>query len=1410
MKSPEINHLFQKRSILNLLLPFYFLFFISSLNSQTLENKGLKDLNLQGSATTEYNVNYGSDGNGIIQVMTLNSNGASSAQNNLFSNPKSIFPYFDLRLIGIVTPVRDQVLTNGPGWAFAAIGAMESGWLRLGLGLYDLSEKNLVTCHGFDYNVCTPGNYQMAAAYFSRAGGPISENDNPYTGINCNSTCSPFTYVPVAYASEARFLPGDSAVIQQALLDYGAIATTMYYDNTYYNSSDYTYYYSGANIPNHGVLIVGWDDNKITAGGTGAWIVKNSFGSSWGEDGYFYVSYNDSQFLSSNAIFPGKKTWDPNGALYYYDKFGWIKNTGFSNSIGYGVVKYVATKNHMIQRVGTYASVENTILDFEVYDDFDGVNLTNLLDSVNNKLCTFPGYYTFDFDSAIPVNQGDDFYIKVKYNSPNASMPIPLESNSAGYVSNATIETGKCWISNDASTWTAIGNGTAELSDLCIKAYGIDTLQPIANFKANKTSIYVGDSVNFLDQSIGSPASWTWTFTGGTPGSSSLQNPQNIKYNTPGRFNVKLTISSSNGTHSLTKYFYIEVNVVPPIAKFIADETTIANGDTVNFTDLSEGNPISWIWNFPGGTPSTSTAQNPANIVYNTPGSYNVSLTITNPLATKTITKYKYINVIQNGACGTLSHRIISDSSVNYTFIGGSVWGYIAGHNSYGMAQYADRFENQSNFSIRGLYAKIPQAYAAFPGSTIQYKVWDENAQGKPGNEIYHKVLQINSITPSTSAYYYVPFDSLVDISGNYFVGFSINYFNPCDTIINNVMMNRPATFNTAYLYENGVWMSFFDKFGGGLGYTSLDMMVDMCMSPPAPFPFNVTGGGIYCSGGAGVDVGIDGSETDATYELFLDNVSTGIILQGTGNPLSFGSQTAVGAYTVVGTNAFGTTNMNGVANITLAYSPIADFEANDTIIGTGDMINFTDLSTNNPTSWSWNFSGGNPPNSALQSPTNILYNYMGFYDVSLTVTNNCGSDQMIKQDYIQVMPDDSLLVFGFLTYDNLITPQTPMNNVKMYIKSITQITLDSVITDNVGYYVFDSLSGGTSYIIEPYYDTKTWGGSNSGDALLIMLHFVGLANLTGLPFQAADVNADGTINSADALNVQQRFVGMIQSYVAGNWVPTFDTIAFNGHSQQLDIQGLCFGDVNQSYIPPMVRNISGVIVSQYEDINAAHDKQITIPVKIEENAEIGAISMIIDYNPDLIKINNVKMNGESNNLLYYTNNGELRISWFSLTPLNLQAGDIILTVDCSLQSDQVDITKTQKSNSDIIFNIEGSSIFSDKSGNRIPQVQISIPKLELDNNAFDYEFTLNNNYPNPFTNTTEINYTLPVEGLAKLQIYNLLGEVVEVLTNENQSAGNYKVVFDGSQMDSGIYYYTLVFEGSGKILSETKKMIIQ
>lgn len=380
---------------------------------------------------------------------------------------------YDLRTLNLVTPVKIQG-NCGCCWTFATMGSIESYWKKQGLGDYDLSEQNLRTCHGFVYGSCDGGNNEMSTAYLSRRNGPVSETDDSYDTLS-GALCNP-GFIPLAYVAEARFLPKDTPTIKQAIMDYGALYTNMHWDVSFYNPGNYTYYYNSTGSTNHAILLVGWDNNKVTAGGTGAWIIKNSWSTAWGENGYFYISYNDTKVLSSVAYFPSRLEYNQNSFLYMHDELGWLSGYGFGNSIAYGLLMYptpiVAPPDLQIKKIGLYINTAGTIVNIEIYDDFTGNVLSGLLCSLSNQVCDFPGYYTLTLPSPVTVGPPqNDVYIKVKYNTPGNNFPIPAETPITGYA-NPVIDADVCWISGNGTAWTKIGNNTAINADLCIRAYG--------------------------------------------------------------------------------------------------------------------------------------------------------------------------------------------------------------------------------------------------------------------------------------------------------------------------------------------------------------------------------------------------------------------------------------------------------------------------------------------------------------------------------------------------------------------------------------------------------------------------------------------------------------------------------------------------------------------------------------------------------------------------------------------------------------------------------------------------------------------------------------------------------------------------------------------------------------------------
>jgi C1A family cysteine protease len=381
-------------------------------------------------------------------------------------------PVYDMRNTGLLTPVRGQ--TSNGCWAFATIASVESRWLTLGLGSWDLSDNNLKYCHGFADSRSYYGNHYMSTAYFARRSGALIESDDPNAGSLGLGHC-PSGKIPVAYITDARYLPEDMNTIKQAILDQGAIYTMMYINDAYYNASDYTYFYNDTLRINHAVDLVGWNDTKETAGGTGAWICKNSYGTGWGESGFFYISYNDSSILHYNAYWPVRSDNVPNSYIYGYDDLGNFGSTGYNTEEGNILVKYIAAGKQLLSKVGTYAMAAGTTLGIDIFDNYNPVTkaLSGLLSQQSGLPCPLPGYYSFDLPDPVTIEQGNDFYIRIRYQTTYNTDQVPVEYYISGYA-NPVIESNVAWLSKTGAdgSWSLIGNSTTNSKwDPCVKVY---------------------------------------------------------------------------------------------------------------------------------------------------------------------------------------------------------------------------------------------------------------------------------------------------------------------------------------------------------------------------------------------------------------------------------------------------------------------------------------------------------------------------------------------------------------------------------------------------------------------------------------------------------------------------------------------------------------------------------------------------------------------------------------------------------------------------------------------------------------------------------------------------------------------------------------------------------------------------
>jgi len=387
---------------------------------------------------------------------------------NLF-NRKGLPEVFDLRNFDRLSKMKVQ--PAGGCWASSAVASVES--FRKSAGIQDaiFSDIHLKLFHGFDSARSTSGNHYMATAYFSRGNGPLIKN--PETDSIYNPQPEIYSYI-----TDVRYLPNNPSIVKQVIMDYGAVFSMMYFRRQYIDSTSFVFYTPYEKI-NHVVILIGWNDTLKTKNGEGVWIAQNSLGADFGDRGFFYIPYQDPNILNHNAVWPKWMDYNKDVKLYYYDTLGSYYSYGFRDTICYGLVKFEAEEDIQLSKIGTSVNFGFSKIYGEVFQKFDTASkeLSGYLGNIDSIICRFPGYYTLDLNQDINIRKGEDFYIMMRYVTPNDTLPLPIETFIENY-SDPHIIQGKCWINPNyekwPATWYECGPGSKYTTlnfDLCIKVY---------------------------------------------------------------------------------------------------------------------------------------------------------------------------------------------------------------------------------------------------------------------------------------------------------------------------------------------------------------------------------------------------------------------------------------------------------------------------------------------------------------------------------------------------------------------------------------------------------------------------------------------------------------------------------------------------------------------------------------------------------------------------------------------------------------------------------------------------------------------------------------------------------------------------------------------------------------------------
>jgi C1A family cysteine protease/PKD repeat protein len=376
---------------------------------------------------------------------------------------------FDWRDYGSVTPVKNQG-SCGTCWIFGTTAVLESA-VHVGESAeYDFSEQSVALCVDRSWvylyddttDPCLAGGWGWLASEAFIRKGSVLESCNPYNTLDlrCDGSCACDDCLAIKKVDGYRLATNDGSeidVIKNAVYDHGPVTVAFYYTSSGVYSDGpwgtiYDYYPCSGGA-NHLVSIVGWNDSvphpDPNHEGTGAWIVKNSWGPGWGNDGFFYLAY-DSSCVTEVAYLTYKDD-NPGEELLYWDEAGHVNSAGYRDTSAWMASVFTVASPGVLTHVDFWTTSNNAQYEIYVWDGFFGSEIVSQTGS-----CQEYGYYSIPLSSPIPMTAGQEFTVGVKMTTPGYNYPIPFECKISGTV-DPPIQSGVSFIRHESNSWQDLG-----------------------------------------------------------------------------------------------------------------------------------------------------------------------------------------------------------------------------------------------------------------------------------------------------------------------------------------------------------------------------------------------------------------------------------------------------------------------------------------------------------------------------------------------------------------------------------------------------------------------------------------------------------------------------------------------------------------------------------------------------------------------------------------------------------------------------------------------------------------------------------------------------------------------------------------------------------------------------------------
>lgn len=512
---------------------------------------------------------------------------------------------YDSREQGIITPVKNQN-PFGICWSFALASLMETSLLLQGKGSYDLSEEHLAyffanrvndplgntpndrNIHGNNYH--QGGNDYLASIFLTTWSGMTTEADVPlptnesHTADYSQPLPAEKAYNAAAYLTDAVFSDYSKDRMKALIMEYGSASFMYRLEAPYYNPDTGACCYPYKTPINHQSVAVGWDDNyskdnfpeRCNVQSDGAWIIKNSWGPDKGDNGYFYLSYEDKTICSLTAAAATDDVEYDNN--YFYDGSSGLSSIVLGAGQSVANIYDVKAGNgnaEVLGEVNVVTYSDNASYNIKVYanvaDKSDPTSGTLVYSNPYDIHQPFAGVNTVEIPE-IALLQKTSFSVVIT-NTGSSSFKLNCESD-ASYTSDgmvwfstkAGIETGQGFYkSSTATKWTDLAKmSTSKPMTPRIKAHTRTLSAPInpkLSFKSSKTTLNIGESVRTTAAVTPSSVSYCGlTYVSSNPEIASVDASGTIKAVNAGTAVITCKSSDSAG---LSAKITVKVNSLP-------------------------------------------------------------------------------------------------------------------------------------------------------------------------------------------------------------------------------------------------------------------------------------------------------------------------------------------------------------------------------------------------------------------------------------------------------------------------------------------------------------------------------------------------------------------------------------------------------------------------------------------------------------------------------------------------------------------------------------------------------------------------------------------------------------------------------------------------------------------------------